>query len=54
MSTTEADLKAKAEADAKAKAAAAKDDGLVEVKKDGKKLRVHPATLKDHNDNGWK
>jgi len=29
-------------------------DGLVEVWKDGDKLRVHPTTLESHKKAGWK
>lgn len=49
MSTPEAEAKAKADAAAAAK----KDDGLVEVRKDGKKLRVHPTCVDDHVKAGW-
>lgn len=51
MSITEAEAKAKT--DAAAAAAAKKDDGLVEVRKDGKKLRVHPTCVDDHVKIGW-
>lgn len=63
MSTTESEAKAATEAKAKSDAAAAKvaaeaeakknDSLLVEVKKDGKKLRVHPTCVKDHERIGW-
>lgn len=66
MSTPESEAKAATEAKAKSEAAAAaaakvaaeaeakkNDSLLVEVKKDGKKLRVHPTCVKDHERVGW-
>jgi hypothetical protein len=39
---------------AKAKAASEdKDDGLVEMTKDGETLRVHPSCVEAHKSAGW-
>lgn len=48
MSTPEAEAKAKLAEETKKQ-----DALLVEVRKDGKKLRVHPTCVDDHVKAGW-
>lgn len=50
MANEKDDKPAKTEPKAQAPVA----DGLIEVKKDGEKLRVHPSCVKDHVAVGWK